>query len=121
MRSCNDQVRATFSSNSGKTVRRVIKDSICINSLLCWGKHSAYTIVTEHKFNCVHHSTKQLVADNVLAYGVENIRAVFRRCVLEVYCKISPKHLKLYLTEVYFGFTSGDVKYHTRICIEVPI
>jgi len=121
MRSCNDQVGATSFPNSGKTVRRGIQDAISINSLLCLGKHTVCIVGPEHKSRFISHSTKQFVVDNVLASGIESIRAVFRWCVLDAYYKLIAKHLQLYLTEVCFGFTSVKVKFHTAICFEVPI
>ena len=113
MRSRNDQVRATTVPNNGKIIRNVIKETVCVNSLLCTDEHQSYGGMPEYKHRSVNHSTKQYVDRMAYTNGIESVWAILKRGFYGVYHAFNGKHLQRHLNEFVFRLNSGNVKIHT--------
>jgi len=113
MRSRNGQVRATSIPNNGKVIRDVIRETVCINSVLCTDEHPSYVGMPEYMHKSVNHSAKQFVDGMAYTNGIESVWAVLKRAFYGVYHAFSRKHLQRYLNEVVFRLNSGNVKIHT--------
>ena len=113
MRSRNGQVRATTVPNNGKIIRDVIKETVCVNSVLCTDEHQSYEGMPEYKHRSVNHSAKQFVDGMAYTNGIESIWAVLKRGLYGVYHAFSRKHMQRYLNEFVFRLNSGNVKIHT--------
>jgi transposase-like protein len=114
MRSRNGQVRAkSVSNNSAKTIKDVVQNTVCINSVLCTDEHPSYVGMPEYKHKSVNHSAKQYVDGMAWTNGIESVWAVLKRAFYGIYHAFSRKHLQLYLNEVVFRLNSGNVKVHT--------
>jgi transposase-like protein len=114
MRSRNGQVRATsVPNNSAKTIKDVIQNTVCINSVLCTDEHPSYDGMPGYKHKKVNHSAKQYVDGMAWTNGIESVWAVLKRAFYGIYHAFSRKHLQLYLNEVVFRLNSGNVKVHT--------
>jgi transposase-like protein len=113
MRSRNGQVRATSIPSNEKVIRDVIKDTVCINSVLCTDEHPSYEGMPEYKHKSVNHSAKQYVDRMAWTNGIEIVWAVLKRGFYGVYHSFSKKHLQRYVNEYVFRLNSGNVKVHT--------
>ena len=112
MGSRSGQLKATAAPNNGKTIRDVIKETACVNSVLCTDEHPSYEGMPKYRHKTVCHSAKHFVDGTAHTNGIESAWAVLKRVCYSIYRAFSKKHPQLRLNESAPRLNSGNVKFH---------
>jgi transposase-like protein len=102
-----------ISSTGAKEIRDVLKEAVCVYSVVCTDDLPSYVGMPERTHKTVSHSAKVFVDGMAHTNGIESVWAVLKRGFYGIYHSFNVKHLQRYLNGFMFRFNSGNVRFDT--------
>ena len=102
-------ITKVVSGTSASEIQDVLKEAVCVYSVVCTDEHTSYVGIPERTHKTVNHSAKVFVDGLAHTNGIESVWAVLKRGFYGIYHSFNVKHLQRYLNE----FMSNK----TRTCL----